>query len=182
MNASVWIVNLAVLVTVLHADLGTKKIAWMRILRPVLLAAGVVPMFAKNIATSGNGLTLEIAGAAAGLLLGLIAAVLLKVRYDGDRKAAFSTGGGWYAALWVAVIGARLLFAYGSVHFFPAQLGHWMFTHQVTADALTDALVFLAVGMLVARTSVLLAKGRRATRAHLTDAAPSSAGQLRPVA
>ncbi|MGN5380870.1 hypothetical protein ACQ4WX_38390 [Streptomyces lasalocidi] len=87
MNASVWIVNLAVLTTVLHADLGHKKIAWLRLARPVLLAAAVVPVFAKNIATHGNGLTLEIIGLAAGLLLGLLAAALLTVRYDEVQQA-----------------------------------------------------------------------------------------------
>ncbi|MEU8976298.1 hypothetical protein AB0D11_45295 [Streptomyces monashensis] len=170
MNASVWIVNLAVLTTVLHADLGYKKIAWLRLARPVLLAVAVVPIFAKNIATHGNGLTLEIIGTAAGLLLGLLAAALLKVRYDDDHKAAFSTGRAPYAALWAVVIGARLLFAYASVHVFPTQLGRWMFTHRITGDALTDALIFLAIGMLVARTTALLAKGARATNAHQTHA------------
>ncbi|GAA1932875.1 hypothetical protein [Streptantibioticus ferralitis] len=171
MNASVWIINLAVLATVLHADLGYKQIAWLRLARPILLAIAVVPIFAKNIATTGNGLTLEIAGTAAGLLLGLLAAALLPVRYDTTRKAAFSTGKTTYAALWTTVIGARLLFAYASVHVFPAQLGHWMATNHITPDALTDALIFLAMGMLVARTAALLGKGARATRTHQTTTA-----------
>ncbi|MER5546073.1 hypothetical protein ACWDBD_48615 [Streptomyces sp. NPDC001118] len=177
MNASVWIVNLAVLTTVLHADLGYKKIAWLRLARPILLAVAVVPIFAKNIATHGNGLTLEIIGLAAGLLLGLLAAALLKVRYDEDRRASFSTGRTPYAALWAVVIGARLWFAYASVHIFPAQLGHWMLTHHITSDALTDALIFLAIGMLVARTAALLAKGTRATRTPLTDTTSAPAQQ-----
>ncbi|OLZ64109.1 hypothetical protein AV521_36935 [Streptomyces sp. IMTB 2501] len=175
MNASVWIVNLAVLATVLHADLGYKKIGWLRLARPILLAIAVVPIFAKNIATHGNGLTLEIIGATAGLLLGLLAAALLKVRHDQDHNAAYSTGRAPYAALWGLVIGARLLFAYASVHVFPAQLGHWMLTNRITGDALTDTLIFMAMGMLVSRTAALLAKGTRATHAHLTRTATAPA-------
>jgi hypothetical protein len=75
------------------------------------------------------------------------------------------------------VIGARLLFAYASVHVFPTQLGHWMLTHRITGDALTDSLIFLAIGMLVARTTALLAKGTRATRTHLTHATGAPAQQ-----
>ncbi|MGN5380871.1 hypothetical protein ACQ4WX_38395 [Streptomyces lasalocidi] len=50
-----------------------------------------------------------------------------------------------------------------------------MLTHRITGDALTDALIFLAIGMLVARTAALLAKGTRATRARLahTTGAPA---------
>src|SRR5262249_53708113 len=60
---------------------------------------------------------------------------------------------GWgYAALWTIIIGARALFSYGSVHWWPTQLVHCGIAHQVTADALTDALVFMAIAMLVTRT------------------------------
>ena len=175
MNADVWIVNLAVLATVLHADLGYRKVALARLVRPALVAAAVVPLFVKGMATGGNGLALEIAGAGAGILLGLVAAALLKVRYDQGSRAVYSRGGAPYAALWILVIGARLLFAYGSQHLFSAQLGHWMIANRVTANALTDALVFLAIGMLLSRTGALLGK---ATRARAGAGVPTPAAPV----
>ncbi|MFK4227170.1 hypothetical protein [Streptomyces sp. NPDC019890] len=177
MSASVWIINLAVLTAVLESDLGRRKIGWFRLARPLLLAGAVIPVFIKNGATSGNGLTLEITGAATGILLGLLAAALMPVEYDTAKSSAFSRAGAAYAALWAAVIGARLYFAYASVHVFPTQLGHWLATHRITPDALTDSLIFLAMGMLLSRTLTLLAKSGRAR--HNTLRAPGAPALVR---
>ena len=49
------------------------------------------------------------------------------------------------------MIGARLLFTYGANHWYSHALGGWMTTNGVTVDGLTDALVLLAIGMVLAR-------------------------------
>jgi hypothetical protein len=170
-NTDIWLINLGVLVAVLQADLGHRKVNLHRLLRPVLIAGIIIPLFVKNFTTSGNGLTLEIVCSAAGLLLGLLAAGLLKVQRDMTTGGVVSYAGSPYAALWIVVIGARIAFTYGSQHVFRDQLGHWMMTNQITGDALTDALVFMAIAMLVARTGGLAMKGARvgsATRQVLT--------------
>jgi hypothetical protein len=164
MPTDVLIVNFAVLFAVLEADLGRRKIGAFRILRPVLLAAGVIPLFITHPATSGNGEVLEIVLAGLGVLLGIAAAGgLMKVTFDSASQQVVSTAGAAYGAFWVFSIGARLLFTYGANHWFTTQLGHWMLTNGITVDALTDALIFMALAMAITRT-LRLAVGRAQVR------------------
>jgi hypothetical protein len=157
MPASVWIINLVVLTVVLEADLGTRKITWMRLARPVVVAGVIISFYLKSIAGSGNGLSFEIGLAGLGIVLGLVSGAIIGVFRDG-KGFPRSQAGVAYAALWVAVIGARIGFGYATSHSRSLQV--WLGTHDVTSAALTDSLIFMAAGMLLARTAVLLARSR----------------------
>jgi hypothetical protein len=164
MPTDVLLVNIAVLFAVLEADLGRRKVTSFRLLRPLLVAAAIIPLFIVHPATAGNGEILEIALAGLGVLLGVVAAGgLMKVSFDDATQQCVSSAGSAYGAFWAVIIGARLLFTYGANHWYHSQLGHWMTTNGVTVDALTDALIFMAVAMAVTRT-VRLAVGRAQVR------------------
>jgi hypothetical protein len=155
------IVNAVVLVAVLEADLGARrKITRLRVIRPLLLAAAIVPLYLKGVTTSGVGLDLELGLGAAGILLGLAAAALMRVVANPATNRPVSVTGYGYAALWTAVIGARAAFSYGSVHWFGPQLASWMTAHAVSSAAITDSLIFMAVAMLSTRTIAMVVRSR----------------------
>ncbi len=147
------IVNGAVLVAVLESDLGPhRKIGKLRILRPPLAACAIVPLFVARPATHGTGLLVELLATALGFLGGLAALALMSVHRSPRTGGPVSRSGWPYALLWVTVVGARTAFSYGSAHWFPTQLASWCGRHDVSAAAITDGLILMAVAMLLTRT------------------------------
>jgi hypothetical protein len=155
------IVNAIVLAAVLEADLGSHRtITRFRILRPLVLAVAIVPLFLEKVVTHGGGLTIELAGVAAGLVGGALALLLLRVYSSEKTGKPVSAAGGGYALLWVVVIGARALFSYGANHWFEHQLGDWLTTNSIPSAAITDGLIFMAVVMVLTRVLGLASRAR----------------------
>jgi hypothetical protein len=160
------IVNGVVLATVLASDVGpARKIGRIRLLRPVIAAVVIIPFFVSRPVWSGNGLEVEIAGIAAGVLGGVVAAALMRVYRNPSTGLPASQAGWPYAIFWTAVIGARAAFSYGTAHWFTAPVVAWCVAHQVSEAAIVDGLIFMAVMMILARTGGLAVRAARLPRA-----------------
>jgi hypothetical protein len=180
MPANVWILNLVVLGAVLEADLGRRKVGWFRLLRPLLTAVLICPLFLDSVPTDRHDVALQAAGIGVGVLLGLVAHLFISVGYGpvkgrrGTRDRAVSRTGFGYAAFWTVIYGGRLLFIYGTLHWFSASLVQFMAAHQLSAAGLTDALIFMAVAMALARSVLLGVRGRAAARGSAAGTGVSS--------
>jgi hypothetical protein len=189
MTASIVTLQLAVLAVVLESDLGRRKVGWFRVLRPVVTVLAIVPFFFTTLPTARNDLILQAAGALAGALLGLasVSPLLVSVSYDPawrprfrtartrSRPAAVSQAGLGYATIWIAVTAARLGFAYGAQHLFPAGLGRFLAGQMLSDTALANAFIFLSLGMDLFRSILLWTRGRRA---RLAAGVPAVAAAL----
>ena len=156
------IINGIVLVAVLEGDLGPHRtVGKLRILRPLITSALVIPLFIDRPVTHGNGLLVEAAGILAGLACGLLVTTLMHVYRSPRTGRPVSAAGVGYAAVWTIIVGARAAFSYGATNWFPAQLAQWATAHQVTAAAITDGLIFMAITMVLTRTITLAARAGR---------------------
>lgn len=159
---SALIVDGFVLAAVLESDLGGhRKVTWFRLLRPMVLTSAIIPLYLTAVTTDGSGLILEVVLAVVGVAVGLVATALMTVYRSPATGRPVSRAGVAYALLWIVVIGARAAFTYGSSHWFASQLGHWMATNAVTADGITDALIFMAIAMVLTRTIAMAIRGQR---------------------
>jgi hypothetical protein len=164
MTTTLYVLNLGLLAFVLWANLGTRTVTRFRLALPVLLVVAAGTVFLRDVPTAGHDVALEVTGAGVGVGLGLIAAALVRVERDRAGRLVMRAGMA-YAALWVAVIGGRMLFAYGADHWFPAAIGRFSMTHQITgADAWTAAFVLLSLSMVLARVAASGVLVARATR------------------
>jgi hypothetical protein len=186
------ILSLAILGVVLESDLGRKKIGWFRIARPVIVAAAIIPLFFTTLPTTGHDLLLQGAGALLGILLGLIAVspAFVAVGVDPhfrnwwarrrglpDQVVAITVAGSRYAAIWIAATVGRLAFAWTSKHAFPHALGTFLVNHQLSSVALTNALIFLPLGMDVFRSLGLWVRGSGALRRERLETQVSQISQ-----
>ena len=157
MTTSQYLLNAGLLAYILASNLGAHAVTRRRMTLPLVLVAVAAAVFLRSIPTLGNDLVLELIAVAAGVGLGVLAGLLVRVRNDGGRL--FTSAGTPYAALWVFVIGGRVLFAYGADHWYARAIAEFSMRHQITgADAWTCAFVLMALSMVLARVAVTAAR------------------------
>ena len=169
MSSAQYVLNVGLLVYILGSNLGTRRLTGGRLLLPVALVGVAAWFLLRNVPTLGNDVQLELVGAGVGIVLGVLAGLLVKVRRAGT-DAWVTTAGAAYAVLWVVVIGGRVAFAYGAEHWFPSAIGRYSMTHQITgADAWTAAFVLMALAMVLVRVVVTALRARTTRSASVTQ-------------
>ena len=164
MTTTQYLLNAGLLAFVLWANLGTRVVNRARFTLPLLLVAVAAAVFLRNVPTIGHDVELELVGVGVGAVLGLVAAALVRVERDGRGRLVLRAGVA-YAALWIAVIGGRCVFAYGAEHWFGRAVGEFSMTHQITgSDAWTAAFILMSLTMVVARVAATGVATVRAAR------------------
>jgi len=136
------------------SQLGTHVASARRLLVPL----GVVGVVALNLLpgtpTAGNDIAFEAIGVAAGALLGVAVAALMRVRTNAAGQVTVTSGLA-YAVLWTAVIGSRLAFALWATGPGARQVGTFSMANHITGPAWTSFFVLMALTMVATRSIVV---------------------------
>lgn len=161
------LLNAGLLVFVLVTNLGTRSLTTRRLLFPLAVVAVAGAVYLRDLPTTGGDGRLVLAGALSGVALGCLAGLLMRVRATAAGQLV--TRAGWaYAALWVAVIAGRVVFAYSATGWAAREVGEFSMRHQVTgAHAWTAAFVLMALVMVTTRVAVTALRSRLTGRDQL---------------
>ncbi len=156
------LLNLGVLAFVLGSGLGTRVLTRKRFRLPIVLVVIVGFIFLRSVPTAGNDVGFDVILGLVGLAFGALAGSLMSVGKDPASGALFTKAATTYAAVWIAVIGGRILFAYGADHWYAGPIATFSRQHSITGtSAFTAAFVIMALAMVVARLAVTGLKAAR---------------------
>lgn len=172
------LMTVAILGVMILTQFGTHALTARRFVAPLLMVAGVAYYFLgqQGIPTLGGDAALEMGLAVAGVACGVLAASVVSVTRNPLSGKIVARAGLAYVAVWTAVFGGRMAFAWGASNLWQRQLMEFSIQHQITgAAAWTAAFVLMAIAMVAARTLVLAARAAVAARPTVfTEVATSS--------
>lgn len=132
---------------------------------PLVLLFFVANMYLHSIPTAGNDLVLIGLLATVGLALGVASGFATHVRAGGAGRAVARVG--WLAAaLLIAGIGSRMVFAFALSSGLRPDIASFSVAHQIGAAAWPTALVLMAICEVITRIAIVQLRGRQAMARH----------------
>jgi hypothetical protein len=159
MSTPLTLLNLAIVGLLLARDLGHRRVNVLAMLRPLLLAAVIVPFVMPGWDMTGNGLVLELVTVATGAGLGLLACAFMRVSVDSSGQAWTDAGVG-YAVVWVVIAALRQCIIYGAQHWFTKALGRFLFDNHISVTAFADSIMLFTLTTVIANRLAILARSR----------------------
>ncbi|WP_075836817.1 hypothetical protein [Deinococcus marmoris] len=158
-----WIVSVSILAFMLLTVLGTREINRMVFVRLFLTVGGSAFYFLSDLPTAGHDVPLELGGVALGVIFGVMASGASRVFRQGNKVMVQS---GWlYAAVWVAALGLRVVFAELATYN-PTVLAwvvNFSIQNQITGpEAWRAAFVLMALVMVVTRIALVAVRSQLA--------------------
>jgi hypothetical protein len=158
MTITDWGTDIALLALVI-LQLRPRKLGFVQLLLPLALVGLAVWNYFTAWPTTTNGGMLLAAGAVVGVILGFAAGALTRVWDDEGTPFAKATAAA--AGIWILGMGTRLAFQiWANSTAGAAHVTAFSIQHQLQQSAWVDALLFMAVGQVLARTVLLYARGR----------------------
>jgi hypothetical protein len=163
MTTSEYLINAAFLLVVLR-QARERRLDARSVVIPMAIVLFVAHQYVHTLPTAGNDVPFILLLAGVGLTLGVASGFATQVRL-GEGVALARVG--WIAAaLLIAGISSRMVFAFALTHgAYPAVRG-FSIAHEIGGAAWPVALVAMALCEVTARIAIVQLRGRRLTATH----------------
>jgi len=155
-----YITYTALFVFILATQLGRRTPTLDRLILPVAIVGAIGFKYLSNLPTGTANHVLEFAGVGIGLLFGLASVALVKVDKDPHSGRAVTNAGWSYAAVWTVALAARMLFAYGSTHWFHTALAQFSISNHINPATYGTFFVLMVLTMITIRTISVIARAQ----------------------
>ncbi len=126
------------------------------------LAAAAV-MFLHSVPGGGSDITLDLLGVSVGAAMGAIGGRATRLRLGANGRP-LGRAGALAAGMWIAGVGARMVFYFAATHGAGPAIAAFSVAHHITGPgAWTAALVMMALADVLTRLAVVWIRGRRLT-------------------
>lgn len=165
MTTTDYLINAALILLVVR-QIRERRVDVRSLILPAVLVYTIAGSYLHSIPTAGNDLVLIVGLASLGLALGSTSAFLHNMRVGSDGVALARAG--WAAVgLWIAGMGARLVFVLAAEHGAGKAIAHFSAANSITGkNAWVTALVLMAVCEVASRLATLQLRAYRLTSAN----------------
>jgi len=169
---NIYLIN-ALLVLLVVRQIREHQLDLRALAVPVLAVAAAAVMFLHAVPVGGSDLTLDLACVLAGAAMGTIGGLATHLRAGADGRP-LGRAGVLAAGMWIAGVGARMVFYFAATHGAGPAIARFSITHHITGSAAwTAALVMMALADVLTRLAVVWMRGLRVT-AKMTPIAATS--------
>ena len=173
---NIYLIN-ALLVLLVLRQIREHQLDLRALAVPVLAVGAAAVMFLHSVPGGGSDIALDLLCLSAGAAMGAIGGLATQLRLGADGRP-LGRAGTLAAGMWIAGVGARMVFYFAATHGAGPAIAAFSIAHHITGPAAwTAALVMMALADVLTRLAVVWIRGRRLTAtATPAIAAPVQAG------
>ena len=172
---NIYLIN-ALLVLLVVRQIREHQLGLRALAVPVLAVGAAAVMFLHSVPGGGSDIALDLLCLSAGAALGAVGGLATHLRVGADGRP-LGRAGVLAASMWIAGVGARMVFYFAATHGAGPAIARFSVAHHITGPgAWTAALVMMALADVLTRLAVVYLRGRRLTPSTPVLAAPARAG------
>ena len=157
---NIYLIN-ALLILLVVRQIREHQLDLRALAVPVLAVAAAAVMFLHSVPGSGSDITLDLLAVSAGAATGAIGGLATRLRPGADGRP-LGRAGVLAAGMWIAGVGARMVFYFAATHGAGPAIARFSIAHHITGSAAwTAALVMMALADVLTRLAVVYLRGRR---------------------